>query len=242
MRPFGISAFIRCKNEEEYIVASLVSTYRIFDEIVVIINNCTDRTREFVEDLRLDYPKIRLLTYDIECLPVGVGYYEKVLDAPASSLARYYNWCLEQTTYSHVCKWDGDMIAIPPFERVRELICSHDVVMFDGYDVIGEYTTDLEARIFRYDMARARYKDWDLYEVLEHDYQKIGRIEEKCYVHMKLVKKEWIHRDWHCPNLMATRSVPETGGVAERKDFKYHARRLFRAFRKGWTSTPNKIS
>ena len=211
MRPLGLSAFVRCKNEEEYIIASLMSAYRFFDEIVVILNNSTDHTRVLVEDIMRDHSKVRLLNYDIECVSSGTGYLEKVQNYPEGSLAKYYNWCLEQTTYSHVCKWDGDMIAIAPLEQAREKINKHDVIMFDGYDVLGEYTTDYEARIFKYNPQRARYVDWDLYEVLEHDYSELTRIEEKCYLHMKLVKNEWLHKQWVCPNLLAARSVPETG-------------------------------
>ena len=211
MRPMGLSAVMRCKNEEEYVVASILSIYRIFDEIVVVLNNSTDRTRRLIEDLLLDRPKIRLLEYANECSPIGPGYYERVVAKPEGSLARYYNWCLDQTSFSHVCKWDGDMIATPVFEQVRALIESSDVVMFDGYDVLGKDTTDFEARIFKYDPARARYVDWDLYEVIDHNYAKISHVREKCYLHMKLVKKEWIHKDWSNMNLLAARSVPHTG-------------------------------
>jgi glycosyltransferase involved in cell wall biosynthesis len=211
MRPIGLSAVMRCKNEEEYVVASILSIYRIFDEIVVILNNSTDRTRKLIEDLLSDHPKIRLLEYANECSPIGPGYYERILTKPEASLAKYYNWCLDQTSFSHVCKWDGDMIAIPIFEQVRALIKSSDVVIFDGYDVLGEHTSDPEPRIFKYDAAHARYVDGDFYEVLEHNYRKISYMQQKCYLHMKLVKKEWINRRWTYPSYAATQSAPETG-------------------------------
>jgi glycosyltransferase involved in cell wall biosynthesis len=214
VRPPGLSAFVRCKNEEEYIAASLLSAYRVFDEIVLVLNNSTDRTRDIVQDLMTDHPKIRLLDYPHECSAIGPGYHERVLRDPMSSLARYYNWCLEQTRFSHVCKWDGDMVATPEFESVRKLIEQADVILFDGWDVLGEHTTDLEPRIFRCDPARARYVDWDMYEVLQHDYSRQARLGAKCYLHMKLVKREWLHRTWTSPNLLATRSVPETGATA----------------------------
>ena len=214
MRAVGLSAFVRCKNEEEYIVASLLSVYRMFDEIVVILNHSTDRTRELVEDLSTDHPKIRLLEYSHECAPIGLGYHDRVRAMPQSSLASFYNWCLDQTSFSHVCKWDGDMIATPLLEEARSHFRDAEVVMFDGHDVLGEKTTDLEARIFRYDPARARYVDWDLYEVLQHDYSRIVRLTQPCYLHMKLAKREWVHRTWTSPNLLATRSVPDTGRPA----------------------------
>jgi len=225
MRPIGLSAVMRCKNEEEYVVASILSIYRIFDEIVVVLNNSTDRTRNLIEELLPDHPKVRLLEYLSECSRVGPGYYENVLAKPETSLAKYYNWCLDQTKFSHVCKWDGDMIATPVLEQVRALVESSDVILFDGYDVLGDHTTDLEPRIFKYDPARAKYVDWDLYEILEHNYAKISSVREKCYLHMKLVKKEWINKKWSNPNLLATRSVPETGARAESKQ-------LLKAWRK----------
>lgn len=210
-RPSGLSAFVRCKNEEEYIIASLMSSYRFFDEILVVLNHSTDRTRELIENLIPDHPKIRLLEYPKECSPIGVGYYEKVRINPSTSIAAYYNWCLEQTSFSHVCKWDGDMIATPMFVKVLESIPVSDVVMFDGFDVLGEKTTDVEPRIFRYHPERASYVDWELYEVLMHDYSRVTVIEQKCYLHMKLIKKDWLHRTWSNPNFLAIQSFPESG-------------------------------
>jgi len=210
-RPVGISAFVRCQNEEEYIVASLLSAYRVFDEILVILNLSTDRTRELVEDLLPDYPKIRLLDYPHHCRAVGPGYGEAVQATPDASLARYYNWCTQRATFSHVCKWDGDMIALPDLERVRHQVPRFDVIHFDGVDALGLPTTGVEPRIFKFDPARARYVDWDLYEVLQHDYRELTAVHEKCYLHMKLVKREWIHKTWTSPNSLATRSAPQTG-------------------------------
>lgn len=233
VRAPGLSAFVRTKNEEEYIVASLLSGYRFFDEIVVVLNNSTDSTCKIIQELQTSYPKIRLLNYDGHCSPVGPGYHERVISAPEKSLATYYNWCVNQTNYSHACKWDGDMIATPALERARDHLQSHDVIAFDGHDVLGQDTTSNEPRIFRVDVARARYVDWDLYEVLQHDYGRVISLEEKCYLHMKLVKRDWLHRSWVNPNLMATRSVPETGKKESTRDhiFRSLIRRFGRARR-----------
>lgn len=216
MRPIGLSAFVRCKNEEEYIIASLLSSYRVFDEIVLALNNSSDRTRDLAADLIKRYPNIRIVDYPSDCAPIGPGYIDFVTRTPESSLARYYNWCTAQTRFSHVCKWDGDMIATPVFEGVREYLSTHDVIAFDGYDVLGKDTTNVEPRIFRYETSRARYVDWDMYEVLQHNYSKIATLPDKCYLHMKLVKRDWLHREWSNPNLLATRSVPETGAPRQK--------------------------
>jgi SAM-dependent methyltransferase len=211
LRTLGISAFVRCKNEEEYIVASLLSSYRVFDEIVVILNNSTDRTRALVEDLMTDHPRIRLTEYPQECAPAGPGYLKAVEERPERSLAAYYNWSLEQTRFSHVCKWDGDMIALPCFADVRDMIATEDVVAFSGWDVLDQPTVDYEPRIFRYDPAHTRYEDWELYEVLKYEYPRVARFEPKCYLHMKLVKREWLHQQWSSPNELATRPYPAPG-------------------------------
>ena len=231
-RPFGISAFLRCRNEEEYIVASILSVDRIFDEIVVVLNNSTDRTRELVEDLMTDHPKIKLLEYAGHCAPAGPGYREAVEKDPGRSLAKYYNWCLEQTTFSHVCKWDGDMIALPPFIEVRTLIESNDVVLIDGYDVLDLPTVNYEPRIFRYDPSHTRYVDWDLYEVLQYEYARPTRLEPRCYVHMKLVKREWIHRPWVSPNDFATTAYPAAGSGSVGAPLSVRLRRILGSLRR----------
>lgn len=214
-RPVGLSAFVRCRNEEEYITASLMSIYRVCDEIVVALNRSTDRTTAIVNDLARDHEKIRVLDYPFDCSAIGPGYAERALALPSSSLARFYNWCTEATTFSHVCKWDGDMIATPVFEAVKSHLAREDVVAFDGYDVLGLQTTDDEPRIFKYDPSRARYVDWDLYEVLQHDYSSVRSLDTKCYLHMKLVKRDWLGKPWVNPNLAAVRSVPPTGSAEQ---------------------------
>jgi glycosyltransferase involved in cell wall biosynthesis len=219
MRPIGLSAILRCKNEEEFIVSSILSTYRVFDEIIVILNNSTDRTRGLVDVLARDHAKIRLLDYFVEISPSGSNYYENLRARPESSSAKFYNWCMEQTSFSHVCKWDGDMVATREFERVRALVDSSDVVIFDGYDVLGEHTTDPEPRIFKYDPERAKYVDLDFYQALEHSYTKVSYMEQKCYVHMKLLKKEWLRRRWSHPSLPPTRPGSEARTRAVGRSF-----------------------
>jgi hypothetical protein len=210
-RPLGLSAFVRCRNEQEFIVASLMSIYRVCDEIVVILNNSTDGTKHIVTTLAKDRKKLNIIEYPYECSAIGPGYHDRATTVPTSSLAKYYNWCVEATTFSHVCKWDGDMVATPAIEQIRELIAGEDVIAFDGHDVLGRDTTNNEPRIFRYNPRRARYIDWDLYEILQHDYPTVHSLGQKCYLHFKLVKQEWLGKEWSNPNLLATRPAPDTG-------------------------------
>jgi len=208
-RPHGLSAFIRCKNEAEFILASILSCYRVFDEIIVVVNNSTDDTSAIVQELiKEDYKKIKLFQYGHVCASTGPDYLESVKREPNASLAQYYNWCLEKTSYSHVCKWDGDMIALESLKNIRNDLEQFDVITFDGHDPLGEATTSHEPRIFRYNLDRARYVDWDLYEILDHNYARIKAMDKRCYVHMKLLKKEWLGKEWRSPNDHATRPFP----------------------------------
>ena len=76
--------------------------------------------------------------------------------------------------------------------------------------MFSESAQRIRAWIFKYDPAMAKYLDWDLYEILDHNYTNYTRLEQKCYLHMKLVKNEWLGRQWaNLGNLTAVRSVPE---------------------------------
>ena len=103
------------------------------------------------------------------------------------------------------------MIALPLLEGVRPLIATNDVIAFDGWDVLDRPTVNSEPRIFRYDPEHTRYADWDLYEVLMHDYPRGAVYEPKCYLHMKLVKRDWVHKGWSSPNDLASRPYPAPG-------------------------------
>ena len=50
-RPTGLSAFVRCKNEEEFLRASLVSIDRFVDEIVIVFNDSSDGSRAIAAEI-----------------------------------------------------------------------------------------------------------------------------------------------------------------------------------------------
>jgi hypothetical protein len=43
-----------------------------------------------------------MVTYGAECAAAGPGDHETVRECPEGSLAKYFNWCLEQIRFSHV--------------------------------------------------------------------------------------------------------------------------------------------
>ena len=112
-RKQGISAMLRVKNEEDNIRSVLISCLPVFDEIVVIDNGSNDNTLAIISILRgissSHSEKIKVFSYPFEVARCGQENY----DCPENSihsLAYYYNYCLSLCSFSHIFKWDGDMI------------------------------------------------------------------------------------------------------------------------------------
>lgn len=198
--PIPCTAFVRVKNEGEFLRASVASCARFFDSVHIILNCCTDDSPAIAEELSQTLPHVKVLAYSSAVAPPGANYHQAVQTTPSTSIARYYNWCLEQITTPFACKWDADMIALPPLGAFPKLLESNDVVCFDGVDAVGASTTSMEPRLFRVDSRRARYIDWDLYEVLQHDYARVSHITDPCYVHLKLVRRDSFGKSWRNPN------------------------------------------
>jgi len=108
----GISVMLRVKNEQRNIQRCLESIVDVFDEIVVIDNNSTDKTMEIVINLckQVKYKtKLKLVNYPYSIARCGRDH-SQTPDNSVHSLVYYYNWCLSQCDCSVVCKWDADMI------------------------------------------------------------------------------------------------------------------------------------
>ena len=108
----GISAMLRVKNEEYNIKRVLLDCLKVFDEIIVIDNNSSDKTLSIVADVQLDTPKaagkIKVYSYPFDVARCGLDNYLCSEDS-VHSLAYFYNFCLSKCQFSHVFKWDGDM-------------------------------------------------------------------------------------------------------------------------------------
>jgi glycosyltransferase involved in cell wall biosynthesis len=93
-RPQGISAYVRVKNEEDWIEPSLLSVQAAVDELVVVDNGSTDRTPSILARLQHTLgPKMQV-------------YAQPQLDHVALS-----NFALARTRYRWVLRWDGDFVA-----------------------------------------------------------------------------------------------------------------------------------
>ena len=110
----GISAMLRVKNEAKNIQDVLNSCLLVFDEVVVVDNMSTDETVSIVESFIEQNPKrlgerVKVYHYPFEVRKCGQENF-KCPENSVHSLAYFYNYSLSKCSYSHVFKWDGDMI------------------------------------------------------------------------------------------------------------------------------------
>ena len=185
-----ITAFIRVKNEEQFLEECVESIVDFFDKILIIHNLSSDNTPVVMNKLFLKYPsKITLIDYPHPVVQAGEGYKDRCKGQPKEHLLEtYYNFCLKHIFTEYACKWDADMIAKPELMLIKDIYDTGDIFMFDGEDATGEHTTDLEPRIFKTKLCK--YIGADKYEVLNYPADSTSySTTYKLYTHMKLLKE-----------------------------------------------------
>jgi len=111
IKPKGVSAMLRIKNEETTIVSCLETIIFAFDEIVVIDNASSDKTVELVNKFTGESPlgyKIKLYHYQFSIARCGADH-QSTPENSVHNLAYYYNWCVSKCSFNSICKWDADM-------------------------------------------------------------------------------------------------------------------------------------
>lgn len=136
-RKVGLAAMVRLKDEETWVAACLGSILPWFDEVVCVVQPCSDATEQVIRTF--DDPRIVVASYPFDSHPMGPGHDACPADSVYSS-AYYYNWALAKTTRTHVCKWDGDMVAMDWLgAKVRGLIGGGvDRIAFHGLNIVTD--------------------------------------------------------------------------------------------------------
>jgi len=135
-RWWGISAMIRCYNEEDWIGQCIESILPFFDEIVVTYSG-NDRTKKIISNI--GSPKVKVFHYPFKIKNSNGTCY----DNSVHGNAYYYNWTMSKTTYKMVSKWDADMILLPWFYKIKEKILSKNHVWCTGYNVLNLHPVTL---------------------------------------------------------------------------------------------------
>jgi len=152
----GISAFMRIRNGEDFLEATIRTHIQYFDEIVAVYNQCTDRTEEILLKLYREFPeKLRIFHYLDRVYPVGSMEHAKTPPNSPNSIVNYYNFALAQTRFQVVTKLDDDHIAFEPHlaqvkaniieqkYQLKEILCFSGLNLYrDREGKIGIYPFD----------------------------------------------------------------------------------------------------
>ncbi|BDR33666.1 hypothetical protein PDY_07140 [Photobacterium damselae subsp. damselae] len=108
-RKKGLSAFVRLKNGGDTIEITIESHINIFDEIVILYNDCSDDSVLICEELRDRYPnKIKIYEYEPKVFPFGSTEHKLEPCNSVHSFVNFSNYALQLTTYETVMKLDDD--------------------------------------------------------------------------------------------------------------------------------------
>lgn len=191
----GLSFMLRVKNEEDFIKQSIMSIKDMADEIIVVLNNSTDRTLEILKSLDV---KMKIYQYPFDLHPTGPDHLS-IEENSLHSLAYYYNFALSKTTKSHVCKWDGDTIALSSLLKEKERIMSSHIFSTSGICLVGEDFSHVsklsphtakEPHFFKVD-SDTYYIQGEMCEKLRHRYfDRIFTEKDYSFLEMKWAKNE----------------------------------------------------
>lgn len=136
----GLSGLVRLRDEEVWCGLALKSFVGWCDELVVVLNACTDSTPDIVHEFRDGHPdKVRVFSYPFSIHPMGPGHNS----CPADSLhasSYMHNFAQAMSTRTHVVKLDGDMVMMDwAGEEIRNLMAQgHQRIKFEGRDLVGD--------------------------------------------------------------------------------------------------------
>ncbi len=111
-KPIGISWVARLKNADYFLKKCLESHIPFIDELILVDNKSTDKTKDICKELKNKYPnKVKFYEYPYIVNPPS-DENDQIPTNSIHSLAYYYNWCFSKTKYSHVMKVDDDNFLI----------------------------------------------------------------------------------------------------------------------------------
>lgn len=120
----GISALVRCKDEEDFVYLSLLSIKDVIDEIIFIDNSSCDNSVQEAKRFRDAHFRDKRFVLD---------FYEKDTSV-GNNLAEMNNYALSRSNGQWIFKWDVDTIAQTEgnqsLYKIREAIKRKNVDIF----------------------------------------------------------------------------------------------------------------
>lgn len=119
----GISAFVRTRNGADFVGAAINSHAPYVDEIIVVYNQCVDRTEDVLVELqtKLGPEKLKIYHYLPRVYPPGTDLHAREPASSPHSVVNYSNFALAQTTRTVAFMIDDDHVAMDAkFARMIE--------------------------------------------------------------------------------------------------------------------------
>jgi glycosyltransferase involved in cell wall biosynthesis len=201
----GISFIVRVRNEEATLEESLTSLKRLTipHDIHVILNLCTDRSREIAEKLQKEGMPIHIHAYDI---PLSrAGYEMLITDAESPhSFVQHSKWCYSKATHTWKFRWDADFIASPALieylNRREWSVPEKPTIIKITY--VSPDVSNSEGYLFTGDFSIIKYVFWE-YCQLEGDHVTEDLAPEIHIQHKSVLwemKKYWKEPCWFWPD------------------------------------------
>jgi len=191
----GVSAICRCKNEEEFCIPSILSVKDFFDEIIVILNNCTDKTPILLNALKL--PNMKIFYYDEDIIEAGPRKVD-ISDLSTKSIVYYTNYCISLSSYEWIYRWDLDNIALSNFNDLRNIINKNELNWVEdrAFDIVNDSWIGSQQMV-SFEKRLIRIKDNVRY------ISSPNRYAEQAYIPgigMRIEKPTFFHMRWSVSN------------------------------------------
>ena len=122
-KPHGISGLFRLKDEGQFMEAAILSHLPWLDEAVLLVQESKDNTIDKAVDLRNRFPsKIRIECYPFNVHPIGSQGHFDSPDNSVYTMTHLTNYGISMCRYSWVAKIEGDVIALPTFQLIKDLV------------------------------------------------------------------------------------------------------------------------
>ena len=120
-KPHGISALMRLRNDSEFVEWTIRSHNEWIDEWVLVVQPSLDKTLMKAHQMAEIFDNVRVIEYPfvVKWLVPEVG---EMSDSSIESPAHMTNWGLSQCKYSWTAKIEGDVVALPTFQHIRDLV------------------------------------------------------------------------------------------------------------------------
>lgn len=140
----GLSGLIRARNEAKFIGLCIDSCIDALDELIVVYNDCSDRTEDILEEKMKQYPgKLKIFPFNHNILSHNLSKeeFEYAISLPEDSLRLHStqcNYALSKASYKYAMKIDPDQIYFcDEIKTWRGVCCADKPIQWKTYFILG---------------------------------------------------------------------------------------------------------